>query len=49
MKINLPQIRQKYEISIDFIRKLTIAEDKIQNGSITENLIVEISGIYAVK
>lgn len=46
--MDLPQIRRRYEISADFIRRLTLAEDKIQAGQITEKIIVEISEIYAV-
>ena len=49
MKIDLHSIRKKFNISVDTIRRLTLLEEKIVDRQITEQLIAEISELYAVR
>lgn len=48
MKVDIASLRRKFSISVDFISRLIILEEKLVERKVDEEIISEISSIYSV-
>ena len=49
MKVDLASVRRKFDLTLDFVTRLTHLEERLASSKVDERTVSEISAIYSVR